>query len=276
MLKRQQKAHSILSPHSHVLQFFESHFSAVRLGNPQSRRLFSRLIGRTTVGLLGTHGHPLAREIHFRIILFGLKILEHFHSNDQVASWKLKDQILSAALSWFKHPPRYVIFPYYLKIVSDAESSRWSFGGNRLQVKAEDKILDDVASALGATAGIACQTHGPYKSLQAKQELLQIFIENERARLKVWLYPLEPERKHFIGPTSGGKNVAEVRQSLLPIPSLLSWKHMLTFLLGSCIFAVARLGRKSRISYPARRSSSVRKVEKRYSLAITQLSREGP
>lgn len=110
MLKRQQKAHSILSPHSHVLQFFESHFSAVRLGNPQSRRLFSRLIGRTTVGLLRTHGHPLAREIHFRIILFGLKILKHFHSHDKVASWKLKDQILSAALSWFKHPPRYAIF----------------------------------------------------------------------------------------------------------------------------------------------------------------------
>lgn len=111
LLKKQQKAQNILSPHSHVLQFFESHFSAVRLGKPQSRRLFCRLIGRTTVGLLETHGHPLAREIHFRIILFGLKVLKHFNSQDQVAPWKLKDQILSAALSWFKYPPRYVIIP---------------------------------------------------------------------------------------------------------------------------------------------------------------------
>ncbi|BCR87686.1 1-phosphatidylinositol 4-kinase STT4 [Aspergillus chevalieri] len=197
LLKKQQKAQNILSPHSHVLQFFESHFSAVRLGKPQSRRLFCRLIGTTTVGLLETHGHPLAREIHFRITLFGLKVLKHFNSQDQVASWKLKDQILSAALSWFKHPPR------------------WSFGGNRLQLKAEDKILDDVASALKNVAGIAGQTHGPYKSLHAKQELLQMFIENERSRLKVWLYPLEPERKHFMGPASGGKNLAEEAASLL-------------------------------------------------------------
>lgn len=116
LLKKQQKAQSILSPHSHVLKFFESHFSAVRLGKPQSRRLFCRLIGRTTVGLLETHGHPLAREIHFSIILFGLKVLKHSHSQDQVSSWKLKDQILSAALSWFKHPPRYIIIPVDLHV----------------------------------------------------------------------------------------------------------------------------------------------------------------
>lgn len=82
------------------------------MGNPQSQRLFCRLIGRTAVGLLETNGHPLAREIHFRIILFGLRILKHFHSQDEIASWKLKDQTLSAALSWFKHPPRYVAFSF--------------------------------------------------------------------------------------------------------------------------------------------------------------------
>lgn len=247
MLKNQQKAQSLISPHSLVLQFFESHFNAVRFGNPQSRRLFSRLIGRTAVGLLETHGHPLAREIHFRIILFGLKVLSHFHAQDQVASWKLKDQILSAALSWFKHPPR------------------WSLGGNRLQLKAEDKILRDVSAALADVALIASQTHGPYKSLQAKQELLQIFIENERSRLKVWLYPLEPERKHFIGPASGGKNVAEVchlSYFLVTILLLFSPRHILTLLIGCCIPAVARLGRKPGTCYSTCYSSSLLKVEK--------------
>ncbi|KAI9924157.1 hypothetical protein ASPWEDRAFT_26247 [Aspergillus wentii DTO 134E9] len=194
LLKKQQKAQDILSPHLHVLQFFESHFSAIRLGSAQDQRLFCRLVSHTALGLLKTSGHPLAREIHFRIALFGLRVLKHFNSQNNLASWKLKDQILSAALSWFKHPPR------------------WSFGGNRLQIKAEEKILGDVVSALAGVAGIARHTQGPHKSLQSKQDLLQILIENERSRLKVWLFPLEPERKHYM---SGGKNYLEEASSLL-------------------------------------------------------------
>lgn len=109
MLQKQQKAHKVLSPHSHVLQFFESHFSSIQLGNLQDQQLFCRLIDKTSVGLMQTSGHPLSRELHFRIILFGLKVLKHFSSVDPASSWKLKDQLLSAALSWFRHPPRYAV-----------------------------------------------------------------------------------------------------------------------------------------------------------------------
>ncbi|KAA8642163.1 hypothetical protein EYZ11_001816 [Aspergillus tanneri] len=148
------------------------------------------------MGLAQTNGHPLARELHFRIILFGLKVLKHSGS-DIVSLWKLKDKILTAALSWFKHAPR------------------WSFGGNRLQVKTEDKIIGDVMSALENVASIACHSHGPYKSLQAKQDLLHILLENERSRLKVWLYPLDPDRKHYISQSTGNRNLTEEAKSLL-------------------------------------------------------------
>ncbi|KAJ6142399.1 hypothetical protein N7497_011498 [Penicillium chrysogenum] len=172
MLRMQQKAQDTLSPHLRVLHFFESHFNAIRLGNLQDQQLFYRLIGSTTVGLSKTEGHPLAREIHFRIVLLGLKVLRHLSPRNSSACWKLKDQILSAALSWFKHPPR------------------WSFGGNRLQIKAEDRILSEVTTALRAVAGIAANAQGSCKSLQAKQNLLQVLVENERSRLRVWLFPL--------------------------------------------------------------------------------------
>lgn len=95
---------------------------------------------------------------------------------------------------------------------------RWSFGGNRLQIKAEDKVLSDVASALANVSNVACHTLGPYKSLQAKQDLLYTLLENERSRLKVWLYPLDQERKHYIPQSSGSRNFMEVRWPYLQHP----------------------------------------------------------
>lgn len=112
MLKQQQDAQNALSPHMRVLQFFESHFNAVRLGNLQDQQLFCRLVSSTAVALANTQSHPLAREIHFRIIVFGLKVLQNLSPRNGPATWKLKDQILSAALGWFKHTPRYVMTFY--------------------------------------------------------------------------------------------------------------------------------------------------------------------
>lgn len=228
MLKNQQKAQDMLAPHYEVLRFLESHFCATRLGNPQDQRLFGRFVDATTVGLLRTHGHPLAREIHFRIVLFGLKALKHFDAQSNVGLWKAKDQILSAALSWFKHP------------------ARWSFGGNRLQLKAEERVLGDVAAALRSVSGIASQTRGSCKSLQAKQDLLQVFIENEMSRLKVWLSPLESERKHYMSPISGGKNSLEVslcphRSSLTSICHV-SCSHLLIYIFRMLHLCCAWLG----------------------------------
>ena len=74
-------------------------------------------------------------------------------------------------------------------------------------------MLGDVASALGAITGVASQARGTYKSLQAKQDLLQALIEDERSRLNVWLSPLESERKYHISPFSGGKSPLDVSLS---------------------------------------------------------------
>jgi len=101
-----------------------------------------------------------------------------------------------------------------------------------------------------------------------------MFIENERSRLKVWLYPLEPERKHFMGPASGGKNLAEVCYCLTFRPFNLSGR-MLIISIGSCVSLVAGLGRKPGIGYSACYSPFIRKIEKRYPLATTQFLREG-
>ncbi|KAJ9377391.1 phosphatidylinositol 4-kinase [Paecilomyces variotii] len=195
LLKKQRKARNILSPHFRILQFFDSHFNATRLGSPNILMIFYRLISTTLVGLKDTRGHPLAREVHFQIVLLGLKVLRFCKVENQYALWKLKDQILSAALSWFKHFPK------------------WSFGGNRLQMKAEDKLMGDVASLLDNVASIG-SVSGSFKSTKAKQDLVQILIENERSRLRVWLFPLLQERKHYL-PGYGGKSGSEDVTSFL-------------------------------------------------------------
>ncbi|KAL5335246.1 hypothetical protein BJX70DRAFT_329101 [Aspergillus crustosus] len=191
MLQRQKLAQNILAPHLQIIRFFESHFNAVRLGNAQTQHLFFRFIDRTTLGLLQASNHPLARELHFRIICFCLRVLKHCTSLDNLTLWRHKHLILSAGLSWFNHPPR------------------WSFGGNRLQLKAEDKILSNVITALGQVSNVSCNTRWPYTSLQAKQDLLQVLLENERSRIKVWLFPLDPDRKHNAPQSPPSKHLTE-------------------------------------------------------------------
>ncbi|KAI2100516.1 phosphatidylinositol-4- kinase [Ophidiomyces ophidiicola] len=178
MMKRQRKAQNIISPHLRLLTFFESHFNATRLASSHIQRIFRRLVSVTLDAIRSTAAHPLAREIHFHTILFSLKVLRYCRGQSKIALWKLKDQILSAALSWFSHPPR------------------WSFGANKLQLKAEDKILYDIESILGVSSWVDLGDTTSRKSLKTKQDLVLVLIGDERARLRVWLSPLDSDKRH--------------------------------------------------------------------------------
>lgn len=189
--KRQQVAHNLLAPHMRLLQFLGSHYNATRLGCPHIEKSFLRLLSITLEGLKHATGHPLAREIRFQIVLFGLKVLRYSTSVSPGARYVLKDQILSAALSWFSFAPR------------------WSFGGNRLQLKAEVRLLADVSAALQNVAKIGQKPTITSNPLQAKESLLQTLIESEQSRLNVWLYPLGDS--HNANRGQGSKPPSEVK-----------------------------------------------------------------
>lgn len=81
---------------------------------------------------------------------------------------------------------------------------RWSFGGNRLQLKAEAHLLADVALALQNVAQRGSKL--PHlRPLTEKQDLLQALLASEQARLMVWLYPMDHTKR--------GRALADVRQS---------------------------------------------------------------
>ena len=107
--KRQQSVQNLVAPHLRILQFLASHFNASRVGSIHAQRIFHRAVVLTLQQLRRTKGHPLLREIHLHVILFGLNVLRHFTALSQDAKWSLKDDILTAALAWFSHPPRFAM-----------------------------------------------------------------------------------------------------------------------------------------------------------------------
>lgn len=187
LMKRQQHAYNLIAPHFRLLQFLESHFSATRLGSPHVERVYHRLMHITLTAMSHTTNHPLTREAHFHVVLLGLRILQYSTGSNTSGQWRLKDRILAAALAWFKDRPR------------------WSFGGNRLQIKAETQALVDIHNALQNVTGVGLNTNGSRKSLHAKQELLLLLIASEHQRLMVWLFPLEQDRRLHLMPGHSGK-----------------------------------------------------------------------
>lgn len=172
LVKRQQTVNNLISPHRRILQFLTSHFSASRLGSLHLRRSAHRLVCITLEGLQTSSGHPLLREFHFEMIAFGLVVLHLSEELGKAAKWRLRDRILSAGLAWFAH------------------ASRWSFGGNRLQAKAETDLMEEIQDTLDQFVDVSSTQIDNPSSLAIKQDLLVRLLDNERTRLLVWLYPL--------------------------------------------------------------------------------------
>jgi len=178
-LERQaQAAHNSISPHYRVLQFFESHFNAVRLGTVHTQRTFIRVTERTLQGFIHINGHPLLREIHFHAVLFALRVLRSSVCLNKLSTWRLKDQIVAAGLRWFSTP------------------LAWSFGGNRMQIKAEISVLQDVLALLQTVKQPTFTSAVTRKDPHQKHDLLESLIHSEITRLNVWLTPLTHDGHH--------------------------------------------------------------------------------
>lgn len=105
----------------------------------------------------------------------------------------------------------------------EANVFSWSFGGNRLQLKAETHILTDIEAALRTVAHIGSNTAGSLPSLQSKQDLLLMLLDNEHTRLTVWLYPLDHESKYHFYSGRSGSSALNVRESFVSIPDVVGY-----------------------------------------------------
>ena len=89
----------------------------------------------------------------------------------------------------------YVLCLSMLGVVAD--HFRWSFGSNRLQVKAETRLLSDVEIALRAISPIGSKATKTLQSLAPKHDLLLRLLDDEHMRLHVWLTPLDQEPRRL-------------------------------------------------------------------------------
>ena len=203
LAKRKQLVHNLLASHSRLLQFLSSHYSATRLGSPDTHHFFLRLLDVTLEAIKDSAPHPMAREIRFQVILFGLKVLNTSTTMSTVAQYRLKDQILSGGLGWFNAP------------------ARWSFGSNILQLKTEIRLIGDVMAALGATTSIGAQAVGAMRSLAPQEKLLILLLESELSRLHVWVRPVDGSRPQSSFHHGGKDSPFEVPIfPLRPLPTL--------------------------------------------------------
>lgn len=186
IMKRQQLAHNLISPHLRLTHFLSSHFNSSRLTSPSIEHIYTRLMRTTMLAMTKTVTPPLAREVHFHIILLALQILNHSTTLDSVARWRFKDSILSAGLAWFAVAPK------------------WSFGSNRLQVKAEIVLLRDVYVALQRSDVRSLKDTRTPGGVQPKQELFAQLMRQEVDRLAVWVNPLADPSREVAGIGAAG------------------------------------------------------------------------
>ena len=173
--RRQQLTNNLIAPHLRLTHLLASHFSASRLIAPSVEHVYGRLMHITMLSMKHTASQPLAREAHFQIVLLALRVLRYSTHMDAPGRWRLKDLILSAGLAWFTMPPM------------------WSFGSNKLQLKAEVKVLNDVSASLTELSAVGARPTHSLASLKPKQDLLQQLVAHEIGRLNVWINPLGNE-----------------------------------------------------------------------------------
>ena len=195
--RRQQVINNLIAPHVRLTHVLASHFSASRLISPCVEHVYGRLMHVTMSAMKHTVSQPLAREVHFQIILLALRVLRYSTHMNAAARWRLKDAILSAGLAWFAMPPK------------------WSYGSNRLQVKAELKVINDVSSRLTELGPIGAKATLALSSLRPKQDLLQLLLAHEMGRLWVWISPLGNENRSLVPLGTHGSNVSDTEFSPL-------------------------------------------------------------
>lgn len=174
---------------------------------------------------------------------------------DSIAEYNLRAKLFDAAFAWFEVRPTCVKTAYFLMITPHAYVGcvrSWSFGNNRIQIKADLQAIDNLIQAVQAdspnydvvSSSFEDSRHAPSlpgslpaelsppasltqtsiagratassakEDQRLRQQLLKALLADEAERLRLWLNPLLDSKRGAVpsGETSG----VEVRSFDLP------------------------------------------------------------
>ncbi len=197
----QEQAAKLFTPHLTLVHLISSRFQAFRYRDPTMVLALVRLIQHTGAAADRMSTHPLAREVRFTLLNFGLRVIQTSRLEGLVEH-QLRDALYKLGLGWF------------------ASSPQWSFGGNRLQLSADMQVMQETLellqrdavradqhvtsfpptlSAVRLPGGLTVAEAG--RSFDDKKRLLQLLVENEVGRLSVWANPLNAPARgtDFVG-----------------------------------------------------------------------------
>ncbi|CAK7913345.1 phosphatidylinositol 4-kinase Stt4p [[Candida] anglica] len=178
-------------PHLLIIRMFSSAFEATLNQSDHILKIFTRVIefGLKRLGSPGEAStHPFARLSRFEFIRFAFTVLNYHIQLGSRSVHYLSELILNASLSWFKN------------------RASFPFGSNLLKIKADFALLKEVAKLVNGME--------TYKSdnLESRKALLLFFLDDEIAKIAVWLNPLgTPQDTHgtFISNHISGSHISQ-------------------------------------------------------------------
>ncbi len=180
----------LFTPHLTLLRLIASRFSAFHYRDPAMVLAMVRLLQHSAEAVDQMSTHPLSREVRFTLVNFGLRLVQSSRL-DGLVEYQLRTGIYKIAFAWF------------------AKRAQWSFGSNRLQVRAEMQLLSDTLRALqdDAFRAVSVITSFPSdlayvrlprsvtiseaaRTIADQRMLLCLLIESELHRFSIWSNPL--------------------------------------------------------------------------------------
>ncbi|GAA5914470.1 hypothetical protein JCM8208_004460 [Rhodotorula glutinis] len=209
-------ANRLYSPMIALLEFLSSRFQAFRYRSAELVHASLLFFVRLVAAHRSWSRHPLSRELRFRLISFGLALIQAT-SLETAAEHNLRAHLYDAALGWFAMRPT------------------WSFGNSRIQLKADLHAIEElnrlVSSDTPYYRSFASNLDGQRalpgrlsrstaaEHHRSRQQLLKVLLDDEADRLRLWLNPLSDAKRGT--PASGDMPTAEELRKL----ARFAWSH---------------------------------------------------
>ena len=173
--KHERYVQEAFAPHLLILRYIRQHLQPCGALDTHSTLLIYRLVMTSLAATKETSAHPLAREGRLQLVLLGLQLVregrlpQRMQSALQIATYRF-------ALSWYAHPPMYVLIP----TIPDYSVT---FGNNRIQTTTDYHLLTSLSAGLDRDPDTG-------EDIREMKRLLQILLKDETFRVHTWLSPL--------------------------------------------------------------------------------------